>query len=61
MIPGSSWCSAQLSYIAAHTRSPDCDCLQEEAKALVDSGVVELNLIAEDTNQYGQDRCGQWW
>jgi tRNA A37 methylthiotransferase MiaB len=30
--------------------------LQEEARALVESGVVELNLIAEDTNQYGQDR-----
>ena len=28
----------------------------EEAQRLVDSGVVELNLIAEDTNQYGQDR-----
>eukprot|EP00891_Asterochloris_glomerata_P001315 jgi/Astpho2/1315/Aster-06187 len=26
-----------------------------EAKALVASGVKELNLIAEDTNQYGQD------
>lgn len=26
-------------------------CLQEEAKALVETGVVELNLIAEDTNQ----------
>mmetsp|Transcript_3953 Transcript_3953/g.11192 ORF Transcript_3953/g.11192 Transcript_3953/m.11192 type:complete len:528 (-) Transcript_3953:374-1957(-) len=26
-----------------------------EAKALVDSGVKELNLIAEDTNQYGMD------
>ena len=24
----------------------------EEARKLVDSGVVELNLIAEDTNQY---------
>lgn len=23
---------------------------------MVDSGVIELNLIAEDTNQYGQDR-----
>ena len=27
-----------------------------EAKYLVESGVKELNLIAEDTNQYGQDR-----
>jgi tRNA A37 methylthiotransferase MiaB len=30
----------------------------EEAKRLVAEGVVELNLIAEDSNQYGQDRCG---
>eukprot|EP00775_Hariotina_reticulata_P010662 gene10662-10821_t len=30
--------------------------LLEEAARLVASGVVELNLIAEDTNQYGQDR-----
>eukprot|EP00879_Flechtneria_rotunda_P019488 GHRR01020467.1.p1 GENE.GHRR01020467.1~~GHRR01020467.1.p1 ORF type:complete len:471 (+),score=125.87 GHRR01020467.1:797-2209(+) len=30
--------------------------LVEEAKRLVEMGVVELNLIAEDTNQYGQDR-----
>ena len=28
----------------------------DEAKRLVESGVVELNLIAEDTNQYGMDR-----
>ncbi|CAL8462163.1 g1694 [Coccomyxa elongata] len=28
----------------------------DEARQLVDSGVKELNLIAEDTNQYGMDR-----
>ncbi len=28
----------------------------EEAKYLVSQGVLELNLIAEDTNQWGQDR-----
>jgi ribosomal protein S12 methylthiotransferase len=28
----------------------------DEARSLVASGVLELNLIAEDTNQYGQDR-----
>lgn len=28
----------------------------EEAKYLVSTGVKELNLIAEDTNQYGMDR-----
>ncbi|CAK0736131.1 hypothetical protein CVIRNUC_000696 [Coccomyxa viridis] len=28
----------------------------DEARQLVESGVKELNLIAEDTNQYGMDR-----
>ena len=28
----------------------------EEARVLVARGVKELNLIAEDTNQYGMDR-----
>jgi ribosomal protein S12 methylthiotransferase len=37
-------------------RSKPWAALLEEAKYLVESGVVELNLIAEDTNQYGQDR-----
>ncbi|KAI8463285.1 MAG: hypothetical protein J3K34DRAFT_381047 [Monoraphidium minutum] len=30
--------------------------LLEEARRLVEGGAVELNLIAEDTNQWGQDR-----
>lgn len=37
-------------------RSKPWQALLDEAKHLVESGVVELNLIAEDTNQYGQDR-----
>ena len=37
-------------------RSKPWQALLDEAKHLVDSGVVELNLIAEDTNQYGMDR-----
>ena len=37
-------------------RSKPWSALLQEAKHLVDSGVVELNLIAEDTNQYGMDR-----
>lgn len=37
-------------------RSKPWEQLLEEAKYLVESGVKELNLIAEDTNQYGQDR-----
>lgn len=32
-------------------RSKPWQAVLEEAKFLVDSGVVELNLIAEDTNQ----------
>lgn len=37
-------------------RSKPWAALLDEARRLVESGVVELNLIAEDTNQYGQDR-----
>ncbi|PRW60219.1 hypothetical protein C2E21_1074 [Chlorella sorokiniana] len=37
-------------------RSKPWQAVLDEAKHLVDSGVVELNLIAEDTNQYGMDR-----
>lgn len=37
-------------------RSKPWQQLIDEAKYLVESGVKELNLIAEDTNQYGQDR-----
>lgn len=37
-------------------RSKPWQQLLDEAKFLVESGVKELNLIAEDTNQYGQDR-----
>ncbi|GMH36479.1 hypothetical protein BSKO_04347 [Bryopsis sp. KO-2023] len=39
-------------------RSKSWDALLAEAKHLVASGVRELNLIAEDTNQYGMDRRG---
>ncbi|MEW5302295.1 MAG: hypothetical protein WDW36_005096 [Sanguina aurantia] len=37
-------------------RSKPWQAVLDEAKFLVASGVRELNLIAEDTNQYGQDR-----
>lgn len=37
-------------------RSKPWQAVLEEAEYLVKQGVVELNLIAEDTNQYGQDR-----
>ena len=37
-------------------RSKPWQAVLDEAAHLVASGVKELNLIAEDTNQYGQDR-----
>ncbi len=37
-------------------RSKPEDAVLEEARELAGDGAVELNLIAEDTNQYGQDR-----
>ena len=36
-------------------RSKPWDAVLDEARRLAASGVRELNLIAEDTNQYGQD------
>ncbi|KAA8494794.1 Ribosomal protein S12 methylthiotransferase RimO [Porphyridium purpureum] len=36
-------------------RSKPWDSVLDEARRLAASGVVELNLIAEDTNQYGMD------
>lgn len=40
-------------------RSKPWAALLDEAARLAASGVVELNLIAEDTNQYGQDFKGE--
>lgn len=37
-------------------RSKPWDSILEEAHYLVSEGALELNLIAEDTNQWGQDR-----
>lgn len=37
-------------------RSKPWDSILEEARYLVSQGALELNLIAEDTNQWGQDR-----
>ena len=39
-------------------RSKPWDAVLAEARQLAESGVVELCLIAEDTNQYGSDRGG---
>ncbi|KAK9906450.1 hypothetical protein WJX75_002013 [Coccomyxa subellipsoidea] len=41
---------------AGKFRSKPWQHVLDEARHLVDSGVKELNLIAEDTNQYGMDR-----
>lgn len=38
-------------------RSKDFSAIVEEAKTLVAAGAVELNIIAEDTNQWGYDQC----
>ncbi len=40
-------------------RSKPWQAVLDEARALVAGGVKELNLIAEDTNQYGMDRWGR--
>lgn len=37
-------------------RSKPYEAILEEARYLVSQGALELNLIAEDTNQWGQDR-----
>ena len=37
-------------------RSKPWEAILEEARYLVSQGAIELNLIAEDTNQWGQDR-----
>lgn len=39
-------------------RSKAWDSILEEARSLVTAGAKEINLIAEDTNQYGMDKCG---
>ena len=44
--PRMVWCRGKF-------RSKSWQGVLEEAKELVASGVKELNLIAEDTNQYG--------
>jgi len=41
--------------IRGRFRSKPADIIVQEARELVDSGVVELNLIAQDSNYYGRD------
>lgn len=55
IVKGKNLIFVTLSY-RGKFRSKPWQQLLEEAKYLVESGVKELNLIAEDTNQYGQDR-----
>lgn len=44
-----------IPYLRGSLRSRTVQSLVAEAKALVDSGVVELNLISQDTSLYGKD------
>ncbi|GJQ13811.1 hypothetical protein GpartN1_g5602.t1 [Galdieria partita] len=48
-----SFCS--IPSFRGRFRSKPFESVMEEAKILVQSGVCELNIIAEDTNQYGMD------
>jgi len=50
---GCTFCSIP-SFRGRH-RSKPLESVVEEAKRLVDSGVVEINLIAQDTTAYGMD------
>ena len=45
--------------IRGHFRSKPMENVIEEAKKLVDNGVREINLIAQDTTRYGQDLYGE--
>lgn len=54
--PGQHPCAHAHLYRRGKFRSKAWTSVLEEARHLVASGVKELNLIAEDTNQYGMDR-----
>lgn len=45
--------------IRGHFRSRKMEDIVEEAKLLADQGVVELNVVAQDTTRYGQDIYGK--
>ncbi len=52
-----SYCAIPL--IRGPFRSADRDELVREARRLAESGVKELNLIAQDSSRYGYDKDGQ--
>ena len=45
--------------IRGHFRSRKIEDVVEEAKKLADQGVVEINVVAQDTTRYGQDIYGK--
>ncbi|MFV0498029.1 MAG: 30S ribosomal protein S12 methylthiotransferase RimO [Candidatus Fimivivens sp.] len=45
--------------IRGHFRSRKMESIIEEAKQLAEQGVVELNVVAQDTTRYGQDIYGK--
>ncbi len=52
-----TYCAIPL--IRGHFRSRTMENIIEEAKTLVDNGVKELNVIAQDTTRYGEDLYGR--
>lgn len=52
-----TYCAIPL--IRGHFRSRRPEAVIEEAKTLVKNGVVELNVIAQDTTRYGEDLFGK--
>lgn len=53
-----SYCAIPL--IRGKFRSRPMENIIEEAKALVSAGVTELNVVAQDTTRYGEDRYGEF-
>ena len=49
-----------IPYIRGRYRSYPMEELIEEAKSLVDNGVKELILVAQDTTRYGKDIYGEY-
>jgi len=56
LTPSSSSYFHSIFYCRGKFRSKPFETIVEEARYLVSQGALELNLIAEDTNQWGQDR-----
>jgi len=51
-MPAADLCHPLLSSCRGKFRSKPWDAILDEAKHLVAEGALELNLIAEDTNQW---------